>query len=261
MVGNSHCYIDTHCHLDFSAFKQDLASELSAWHASGVRSYIVPGVARRNWSQVLALAAAHGEIYAALGLHPCFIGEHKKDDLVALQRILIHERSNLVALGEIGLDARQTDAALQVYYFEAQLALAHEFDLPVIVHSVKAHSRVLRTLKSASIVRGVIHAFSGSLQEAEQFVALGFKIGVGTIICYERANKTRRTIAKLPLSALVLETDAPDMPLPGGAKGSGSPKDLSAIFGALCSLRPEPADVIANATLRNSRSLFDLEGG
>lgn len=259
MAGNPHRFIDTHCHLDFEVFAQSLESDLHAWRQCGLKAYVVPAVARRNWARVKALAAGYSGVYAALGLHPYFVSEHSEADLAALEQEVMSAGSDLVALGELGLDARQADLNIQRHYLDAQLELARQFELPVMVHSVKTHSQVLASLKRASIARGVIHAFSGSRQEAEQFVSAGFSIGVGAVICYQRAQKTRAAIATLPLSALLLETDAPDMPLPGRQKGSGNCEDLLTIFAALCDLRSESPSLIAETVFQNSLDLFGIQ--
>jgi len=143
---------------------------------------------------------------------------------------------------------------------DAQLKLAKRYDLPVILHSRRTHDKLAAHLKRHDLPRaGVVHGFSGSLQQAERFVALGYKIGVGGTITYPRASKTRDVMAQLPLSALVLETDAPDMPLNGWQGQANRPERIVEVFQTLCSLRSEPADVIADTFIHNCNELFNLK--
>ena len=183
---------------------------------AGVGRIIVPAISAERFSRVLALAAQHEALYAALGMHPIVIEEHTDEGLAQLEALMAQRPPKLVAVGEIGLDLyrddpqfdRQTQALL-----EAQLRLAKRYDLPVILHSRRTHDKLAMLLKKHALPRtGVIHGFAGSLQQAERFVQLGYKIGVGGTITYPRASKTREVMARLPLSALLLETDAPDMP-------------------------------------------------
>lgn len=254
-------FFDTHCHLDFAQFAGRLTHHLSDWQRLGIERYVVPAVDRDSWGPLQALAARHDACSIALGLHPCFLSRHAdEDDLQALDALLVSslasEASRVVAVGEIGLDYRQDEVARQRVLFEAQLNCAAEHNLPVIVHSVRAHADVFRLIKRTGVRGGVVHAFAGSYEQAAQFVSLGFKIGVGSIICFDRAVKTRKAIAKLPLTALVLETDSPDMVLPNRKKGSGSPADLMRIFEILCAVRAESAVEIELALFANSKQVF-----
>lgn len=256
MSGGLHTFIDTHCHLDFSEFSIDFDRRLARWHAEGVRAFVVPAVSPENWEQVLRLSEQHSSIFPALGIHPYFLNQCGDDALASLERSLKRYHDRLVALGEIGLDARFDNLPEQQVIFEAQLELAKEYDLPVIVHAVKAHTQVYASLRTTRIAKGVIHAFSGSLQEAQNYTSLGFLLGVGSVICYSRAAKTRATIKSLPLDVLVLETDSPDMVLPGSIKGEGEPSDLVSIFSALCELREESPSELAKALNANAVAVF-----
>jgi TatD DNase family protein len=257
-------FFDTHCHLDFVQFADRLKQRLSDWRRLGIERYVVPAVDRDSWVSLQALAAGHEVCSIALGLHPCFLSRHAdEDDLQALDALLVSriasEESGIVAVGEIGLDYRRGEVARQCALFEAQLNCATKHDLPVIVHSVRAHADVYRLIKRSGVRSGVIHAFAGSYEQAVQFVSLGFKIGVGSTICFERAVKTRKAIAKLPLAALVLETDSPDMVLPNQKKGSGSPADLRHIFAVLCAMRVESAGEVESALYANSKQVFQRQ--
>ncbi|HBJ6389045.1 TPA: TatD family hydrolase [Salmonella enterica subsp. enterica serovar Hartford] len=231
-------FIDTHCHFDFPPFTGDERASIQRACEAGVEKIIVPATEAAHFPRVLALAARFPSLYAALGLHPIVIERHADDDPDKLQQALAQQQ-NVVAVGEIGLDLYR-DApqfARQERFLDAQLQLAKRYDLP-------------RT--------GVVHGFAGSLQQAERFVRLGYKIGVGGTITYPRASKTRDVMARLPLDALLLETDAPDMPLKGFQGQPNRPEQAARVFDALCELRPEPAEVIADTLYRNTITLFRL---
>ncbi|STS88190.1 hydrolase TatD family [Klebsiella variicola] len=169
-----------------------------------------------------------------------------------------------MAVGEIGLDLYRDDPQFdrQQALLEEQLRLAKRYDLPVILHSRRTHDKLAMLLKKHALPRtGVVHGFAGSLQQAERFVQLGYKIGVGGTITYPRASKTREVMARLPLSALLLETDAPDMPLNGFQGQPNRPEQVARVFDALCELRAEPAPTIEAAVMANTKSLFSALAG
>lgn len=254
-------FIDTHCHFDFPPFTGDEHASLRQAGAAGIEKIIVPATEAANFARVLALAERFAPLYAALGLHPIAIEQHTQDSLDRLQQALDDRPAKVVALGEIGLDLYRDDPqfARQEPLLEAQLRLAKRYDLPVILHSRRTHDQLAMHLKRQDLARtGVVHGFAGSLQQARRFVQLGYKIGVGGTITYPRASKTRDVMAQLPLSALLLETDAPDMPLNGFQGQPNRPERAVKVFDVLCELRPEPAEVIADALYRNTTSLFDL---
>ena len=200
-------------------------------------------------------------LYAALGLHPIVIERHLDEHIERLDEVVQTAGDKLVAIGEIGLDLYREDPQFerQQVMLEAQPRLAKRYDLPVILHSRRTHDKLAMHLKRIDLPRtGVVHGFSGSLQQAQRFIELGYKIGVGGTITYPRASKTREVMAQLPLSALLLETDAPDMPLNGFQGQPNRPEQVVRVFDVLCELRPEPADVIADALYRNTTALFDF---
>ena len=182
-----------------------------------------------------------------------------QEQMAQLEALMAQRPPKLVAVGEIGLDLYRDDPQFdrQQALLEAQLRLAKRYDLPVILHSRRTHDTLAMLLKKHALPRtGVVHGFAGSLQQAERFVQSGYKIGVGGTITYPRASKTRDVMARLPLSALLLETDAPDMPLNGFQGQPNRPEQVARVFASLCELRQEPADVIANALLDNTKALF-----
>lgn len=254
-------FIDTHCHFDFPPFCGDEVASIQRAADAGVGKIIVPATESANFSRVQALAEQFPPLFAALGLHPIVIERHTGHCLEQLQQILDKRPQKVVAVGEIGLDLYRDDPqfARQEFLLEAQLKLAKRYDLPVILHSRRTHDTLAMHLKRQKLPRtGVVHGFSGSLQQAERFVQLGYKIGVGGTITYPRASKTRDVMARLPLGALLLETDAPDMPLNGFQGQPNRPEQAVRVFEVLCELRPEPEEVIADALYRNTTTLFHL---
>ena len=247
---------DTHCHLDFDRFKLGREVLVQRCRENAIKLLVVPSVAKRAWRDVLSLSESFDIVRPAFGLHPYFVAEHEASHLNELSQFVMANRAKVCAIGEIGLDKTVPEYERQLYFFREQLRIAVSNRLPVIIHSRKSHGEVCRELKRSAVGRGVVHAYSGSQQDAEKFIALGMKIGVGGVITWPRARKTRATMAALPLNALVLETDAPDMPVVGSAKGGGSPLDVMMVFDVLCQLRGESPEEIATALWRNSVELF-----
>ncbi|RSV83909.1 TatD family hydrolase [Klebsiella aerogenes] len=252
-------FIDTHCHFDFPPFTEDEPASIARAAQAGVGRIIVPSISAARFARVLALAEQHEPLYAALGMHPIVIEQHDDRGLAQLESYLIQRHPKLVAVGEIGLDLYRDDPQYdrQQALLEAQLRLAKRYDLPVILHSRRTHDKLAMLLKKHNLPRaGVVHGFAGSLQQAERFVQLGYKIGVGGTITYPRASKTRDVMACLPLSSLLLETDAPDMPLNGFQGQPNRPEQAARVFDSLCELRAEPAQEIEAALLANTKNLF-----
>jgi len=257
----THRFVDTHCHFDFPPFTGDEVPSIERAARAGVDAIIVPAIEAAYFERVLDLARRHDALYAALGLHPIVIEHHLDEHLDRLDAVLQTAENKLVAIGEIGLDLYRENPQFerQQTILDAQLRLAKHHDLPVILHSRRTHDKLAMHLKRIDLPRrGVVHGFSGSLQQAQRFVELGYHIGVGGTITYPRASKTRDVMARLPLSALLLETDAPDMPLNGFQGQPNRPEQAARVFTTLCELRPEPAAVIADALLENTRTLFGI---
>jgi TatD DNase family protein len=261
------CWIDTHCHLDAAEFQADRDAVRAQARAAGVAHLVIPAVARANWSEVMALAHRHGDSYA-LGIHPLYTPRAQEQDIAALRELLRAHRDDphLVAVGEIGLDffVPGLDAGRQAWFYEQQIKLAREFDLPVILHVRKSSDRLLKTLRTAKVAGGIAHAFNGSAQQAQAFIDLGFKLGFGGAVSYDRALKLRELAASLPLQALVVETDAPDIPphwlyttagqrAQGRPQGRNSPGELPRIAQEIAVLRGMDAAQLAAATCDNAR--------
>jgi TatD DNase family protein len=250
--------IDSHCHIDFCQFDGDRAEVLSRARALGVETILIPGTRARDWPKQIALATETATFRFSLGLHPYFLDEYQPTHLTLLDELLHIHRAQVAAVGEIGLDkAVAIPMQLQQQLLEQQIALANKHKLPVILHHRHCHNELIRCLKSHPVARGgVVHAFSGSLQEAQTYTQLGFKLGVGGLITYPRAQKTRQVIAQLPLESLLLETDAPDMPLAGRQGQRNSPEYLPEVLEALSQLRAESKSYIEQRTTENFKALF-----
>ncbi len=252
--------IDTHCHLDFPVLHDALDQVLLRARAAGVARFVVPGVGGHNWPAVLALCAQHRDLFPALGMHPCFLGGELAAQLQRLDQLLTCRRE-VVAVGEIGLDLfiPAADFALQLSVFRPQLELAKTHEKPVLLHVRKAHDQVLKQLRQLRLPRaGIVHAFSGSEQQALEYLKLGFKLGVGGAITYPRARKLRQLVADLPLDSFVLETDAPDMPLCGFQGQVNYPERLRRVLAVCAELRPESQELIAETITATSQRLLSL---
>lgn len=259
-------WIDTHCHLDAAEFAADRDAVRARAAAAGVGHCVLPAVEAGNFDAVQQLAARHGDSYA-LGIHPLATGRATEDDLARLDAALLAARDDprLVAVGEIGLDyfVAGLDAQRQELFYREQLALARRHALPVILHVRRSADRLLKHLRDQPVAGGIAHAFNGSLQQAQAFVALGFKLGFGGALTFDRALQLRRLATELPLSALVLETDAPDIPphwlyrtaqqrAAGEGQGRNEPAELPRIGRVLAQLRGIDEEALAAATTRNA---------
>ncbi|MDX2321486.1 MAG: TatD family hydrolase [Moritella sp.] len=249
--------IDSHCHLDFVDFNIDRIEVLARAKAKGVQQFLVPGVGAHNWQAVLALASQHEGVYAALGIHPYFLATFNDSHLQLLEQHLATAK-HIVAVGECGLD-KMVDFPFeqQLYICKQQLLLAKQYELPVILHCRKAHNELIQLLQQVKLPRGgVIHGFSGSSQLGRQYIKLGFKLGIGGVITYPRATKTRQAVSELPLASLLLETDSPDMPISGYQGVRNEPANIAEVLQTLTKLRKEPKEIIATANLSSFIELF-----
>lgn len=250
--------IDSHCHLDFKDFDPDRHQLIQHCNELGLTDIIVPGVSRASWARLLSVCADYAMLHPALGLHPMFMHEHQQADLAALEQAIQAQRP--IAIGEIGLDFFLTghDKTAQTALFEAQIKLAERYELPVILHVRKAHDDILKVLRRARLKGGIVHAFNGSMQQAEIYMQQGFLFGIGGALTYPRAQKLQRLFAELPLESIVLETDSPDMPLAGHQGERNSPEMIPQIQQALAELRQTTPEQVARVTSANCQALFDL---
>jgi len=261
--------IDTHCHLDAPAFAADRAQVVAAAVAAGVCAMLIPAVARTNFAVVRDLAHALPLGAYALGIHPLCVPQAREEDLADLDAQLSHaaDDTRLVAIGEIGLDffvPDLTQAAMrarQEFFYTAQLDLARHHGLPVILHVRKSQDVLLKYLRRRPIIGGIAHAFNGSFQQAQQFMTQGFALGFGGAMTYARALQIRRLATQLPLCALVLETDAPDIApawlAPAGTRAPrNTPAQLARIAQELAQLRGLDVATLTACCTQNARRVL-----
>lgn len=251
--------IDTHCHLDINEFKGRFEHLLARARQAGVLRMVLPGVDRAGWERMISLAEREEGLLAAPGLHPLYLARHRPEHLEDLQALAANGR--IVAIGEIGLDYHvpDLDRAAQQQLFERQLHIAAGAGLPVLLHVRKAHDQVLATLRRKQFPHGgIVHAFTGSRQQADQYLGLGFVISICGTITYDRARRIRKIAAELPREALVVETDSPDIPLAGHRGEDNLPEYLPEVLTALADLRGEPPEDTARATTANARRILGL---
>jgi TatD DNase family protein len=260
-------WIDTHCHLDAGEFAADRDAVVARARAAGVATMVLPAVEVANFDAVRAPAHRHGLGYA-LGIHPLYVDRAADGDLQRLREALRTHRADprLLAVGEIGLDhfVPGLDRARQERFYAEQLQIAREFDLPVILHVRRSADTLLKHLRRTTVRGGIAHAFNGSAQQAAAFVGLGFRLGFGGALTFERALQIRRLAAQLPLGAIVLETDAPDIPphwlyrnaaqRAAGEAARNEPAELPRIAAALAALRGMTLAELAAATTANARA-------
>jgi TatD DNase family protein len=245
--------IDTHCHLDAAEFDSDRAQVAQSALAHKVDMVVVPAVHRDNFQTVIALSKQFPHCAHALGIHPLYVERSQPEDLDVLRQAL--ETSQAVAVGEIGLDFyfEAYDRERQECFFIEQLKLAKAFNLPVILHVRGAIDTILKHLRTYKLIGGIAHAFNGSEQQAQEFIKLGFKLGFGGAMTYPRALKLRHLAAQLPIEAIVLETDAPDIPPEWvGHSGRNSPDQLYRIAQVLAELRQLDLAKIVEFTGKNA---------
>ena len=253
--------IDTHTHLDFPDFDADRPQLLARSRALGVGPMVVLGVYQRNWQRLWDLVQTDSQLYAAFGLHPVYLNEHRPGHLAELEQWLsrLAGHPQLCAVGEIGLDyfLPELDRDGQQQLFEAQLKLAADAQLPALLHVRRSHAQVIATLKRFRLQRGgIVHAFAGSREEAREYIKLGFKLGLGGAATWPQALRLRKVIVDLPLDAIVLETDAPDMAPAMYPNQRNSPQYLPDICQALAQVMGISPERLAEATTANACELF-----
>ncbi len=258
--------IDTHCHLDAAAFDEDRDQAVQLAVEAGVEMMVLPSVLPRNYIDVILASQRYANCCYALGVHPMYLDSVKVTTMKDLDNLVektLKVENKLVAVGEIGLDFFETkeNQTAQEELFAEQLKIAQRHDLPVILHVRHAVDDVLKHLRRTKVRGGIAHAFNGSMQQAEEFIKLGFKLGFGGAMTYPRATKLRELAEKLPLDAIVLETDAPDMPPEWLEKGSrNSPKELLKIAETIASVRRMSLSQIIEITSKNSMEVLPKLG-
>lgn len=266
--------VDTHCHLDASEFDPDRRAVIDRAHAEGVRAIVIPAVRRDNFVGVRELAHSFRGGCYALGIHPLFVPQAQREDLDALRAAVRDSMDDerFVAIGEIGLDffvPELTEPRMrekQEAYYQAQLDIAQEFHIPVLLHVRRSQDRLLKYLRRRPALGGIAHAFNGSFQQARQFIDHGFALGLGGAMTFERALQIRRLAVQLPLESLVLETDAPDispewLSRPGRPPERNEPFQVAGIATVLAELRGVALQEIVQGTADAARRVLPRLAG
>jgi TatD DNase family protein len=250
--------VDSHSHFDAAEFDADRGAAHARAIAAGVTRQVVPAVDAAGWPKLRSICAELPGLFPVYGLHPMYLASHRPEHLGELREWIGRERP--VAVGECGLDffVEGLDAEAQRFYFEGQLQLAREFDLPVVVHARRAVDAVIAALRRVGGLRGVVHSFSGSAEQAAQLHKLGFLLGLGGPVTYDRANRLRTLVAAMPLEQLLLETDAPDQPGAGHRGERNEPAYLPEVLDVVAELRGMGHEELAAATTANAERLFAL---
>jgi TatD DNase family protein len=253
-------WIDTHCHLDAHEFGNESVAQAAQAQGQGVGMIVIPAVETANFAIVAELAGSIDNGCYALGIHPIYVPNAREDDLRVLreQVAAAMDDTRFVALGEIGLDffiPLLTEPAMrekQIYFFREQLKIAREFGLPVLMHVRRSQDVILKHVRQIPPAGGIAHAFNGSDQQAKMYIDLGFKLGFGGAMTFTRALQIRRMAAELPLGAIVLETDAPDISPAWIHPGRNSPDQIPRIGAVLAELRGLSLEEVAAATTANA---------
>jgi len=249
---------DTHCHLDVSEFAHDRTQVLAAARANGVHSQLIPAIDLAHWQGIATLCAENHGLYPAYGLHPIYQSAHRVEHLIALENWL--RTHHAVAVGEFGLDffAAAAERSAQKQFFEAQLKIARDFDLPVVLHARKALDEVINGLRKYAVKKGVLHSFSGSQQQADNLIKQGLTLGIGGPVSYPRAQRLRNIVKNMPIESLLLETDAPDQPLCGFQGARNEPAQLVRVLDIIAELRGITSAELERATDLNAARVFGI---
>jgi TatD DNase family protein len=276
-------FTDSHCHLDFPEFSANIPELIQQCAQANIHQIIIPAIHPDNWQKVIALTSKHRsstplkanqakanqqhcKLYPCLGIHPWFLNKLNSSHLELLRQQVNQNKDQLVAIGEAGIDGtvakQQDNLNKQQYFFDEQLQLAKEVNLPIIIHHRQSHQFIVPLLKQHKLsTGGIVHAFSGSYQQAKDYIDLGFKLGVGGTITYSRAKKTINAIKRLPIESLVLETDAPAMPLADEQGKINSPLNIVKIFKQLLLIRDESETVLAEQLELTVKNVFFNKNG
>lgn len=250
--------IDTHCHLDFEDFDIDREQVINSALDKGIKKIIIPATRRSGWQKIKDLCENDRRLYPCYGLHPYWTDTHEKTHISELESWATDD--SCFGIGECGLDYRegQAEQKAQLQLFEAQLVIARDNDLPVAIHSINATEDIIKLIKKYPGIRGKMHSYSGSYQQALTLIELGFYISFGGTITYENATKHRNTASKLPLESLMLESNAPDQPDSAHKYQRNEPAYMIEVLRCLSELRCETVEDIAETTTANALRLFKL---
>ncbi|MED7788231.1 TatD family hydrolase [Francisella sp. 19X1-34] len=235
-------FIDTHCHLDFEVFDKNRNDLIHRCNVLGVKHFINPATQRDSWDNLISLNKEFKDIHICFGLHPIFIDKHSISDLNDLESYAQKIPTKLI--GEIGLDKRFDNFDKQFDFFSTQVSIAKNLNKKIIIHSVKSHNEVLKTIKDLKFKHGgIIHAFNANYDIAQKYIDLGFKLGVGGILSYPR-TKLKDTLSKIDSKDIVLETDSPDMQLYNSNENINTPKNIPKIFELLSNIYDLNPDIL-----------------
>ena len=253
--------VDSHCHLDAPEFDRDREAVIRRARDAGILHQVIPAIDAQGWPKLRELCRSAPGLFPAYGLHPMYLSAHQAAHLAQLAEWL--EQENPVAVGECGLDyfVEGLEHEAQQFYFDGQLALARDFDLPVIVHARRAVDAVIASIRKIGGLRGVVHSFSGSAEQAAQLHKLGFLLGIGGPVTFERANRLRGIVATMPIEQLLLETDSPDQPSAGHRGERNEPARLVEVLDVVATLRGITREDLAAATAANAERLFNIAAG
>ncbi|HTF98628.1 MAG TPA: TatD family hydrolase [Cellvibrio sp.] len=266
-------FFDSHCHFDFPEFDPDRTEAWQEAKAAGVGAMMMPGVYPEQWQRLVDMSVADERFCFALGIHPCWIHQVAVDNtsltsyesqiIRLIDNIPERARHSFVAIGECGLDKTiELPLQQQLAIFGWHIQLSNHWQKPLVIHSLKTHNELIAYCKkNKPRFGGVVHAFSGSYETAMQLIELGFYLGIGGTITYERAQKTRATVARVPVEHLVLETDGPDMPLCGQQGQRNDPKNIARVAQTLAGLRNDNAADLTEQLWENTCKLFQFPIG
>jgi TatD DNase family protein len=247
-------FIDTHCHLDFDIFNNNRKQLIKNCLALGITSFINPATHKACWDKLIALNKTFREINVCFGLHPVFIAKHKYSDLDFLEQYSQQISTKLI--GEIGLDKRFNNFANQLKLFSAQLSIAANLDKAVIIHSVKSHNETIKKIKDLKFKNGgIIHAFNGSYDIAQNYIQLGFKLGIGSIISQPH-SKLKQALKNIDPKDIVLETDSPDIKLYNSKESISTPQNIPIIFELLNDIYQLNPDILKQQIYNTSQEFI-----
>jgi len=250
--------IDSHCHLDFKDFDSDREQTIERANQVGVKKIIIPGVMQKTWGNIKNFCDIYPQLYPCYGLHPYFIDQHTESDLDKLRRYI--EINKPVAIGECGLDfyLKNLEPDKQTFYFEEQLDIAVDFNLPVVVHARKSTEAVINAIKKRPSLSGMIHSFSGSYEQAIKLIDLNFYLSFGGPITYEKSTRLRNVVKSLPLNNLLVETDSPDQPMSNASSLRNEPSFITEVIKNIAQLHNTTDKEVARITTENATKLFQL---
>lgn len=250
--------IDSHCHFDAAAFDKDREQMFQRAVKAGVEQIVSPAITAESWENLKRLTSMFAGVHPCYGLHPMFIELHKPYDLLSLEQWIARE--NPIAVGEIGLDfyRPELDRAKQNRFFEAQLDIAMEARLPVIIHARKAVEPVSKQLRCRNLEGGVLHSYSGSVEQAQPLMDRNFYFGFGGPVTWPRSSRLRRVVASIPLDRILLETDAPDQSGLAHKGHRNEPAYLAEVAQAIADIKGTDIQTVIDQTGKNAQNLFGL---